>query len=450
MAKSIRLPSKPVPIIGDYDVVVAGGGAAGLAAAVAAARHKARVLLIEQTGCLGGLGTAGLVPCFCPFSWEAPPSEKSAVQGLAMEVVRRLAKMGGTDLSEWPSLDAEKLKVLYDQLAAEAGVKVRFFSLVSDVVVEKGRIKAVILESKAGRQAVTARLFIDATGDADLAARAGSPIRKGDQRGLMQSVTLCFTLAGVDTRTYFAAYRKRFENNRNMTNWLQGCQRRGKLPAVADCEYRMIAQKKLADDTLGLNFGHVFGLDGTAPDDLTRGMILGRQLAHNFVDFARQNISGMKNAHIVATGSILGVRETRRVQGRSELTLEDFRASQHGVDDIAMYDYPVDVHPSSGRKQDTGRTERQMESLVQPAGKSYGIHWGCLLPRKIDNLLVAGRSISADRMMQGSSRVMPAAIAMGQAAGTAAALCVRKRLPPAKLDVAELRKVLAKDGARIE
>lgn len=450
MSVSIRMPARRVSVAGAYDVIVAGGGPAGVGAAVAAARHGAKVLLIEQTGALGGMATSGLVPCFAPFSWQNPTDENPVSTGIVTEVAARLHELGGTNLGTWPYLDAEKLKFVYDQLVAEAGVHVLFFSVVTDVVVQRGRITAVLVANKAGAQAFRGKVFIDGTGDADLAARAGVPFEQGDAKHRVQGCTVCFTVAGVDTDAYWKFVRRRFTPNARMTAWLRENCAKGHLPKIPGAEYSVIAQKTLHAGTVAYNFGHVFGLDGTNPADLTRGITVGRRIAHAYLAFARRRIAGMANAHLSATGALLGVRETRRIKGRFQVTVDDFRNSRHWVDDIALCDYPVDIHASTFSNTGVEKTNHLMDVLRQPPGETYGIPFGALVPKRIANLLVAGRSVSCDRWVQGSLRVMPVCLATGQAAGTAAAQAVRSGSDVAGVDIAKLQRTLAHDGVRLE
>ncbi len=452
MTRCIREPARKLPVCCRYDVVVAGGGPAGIGAAVAAARAGMKTLLIERTGFLGGMSTGGLVPCFAPFNYSG--GKVSVYRGIAWDVLNRLWKAGGggfrTGYIDWPTTDNEVLKHVYDELVEEAGVDVLFFTVVSDVIRTGRKVKAVVIENKGGRFAVEGKAFVDATGDADLAVRAGVPCDKGDAKGNLQGVSLCFTVAGIEVEKWWSHYRKRYGANAPMTKWLQDCQTKGLLPRVPGCEYRVMSPHKLSADVMNFNFGHIFGIDGTDPVQVSRAMILGRRLAHNFVVFARKHMPGWKDARIVATASLLGVRETRRIRGRVTMTMADFKASRHFPDDVAQCDYPIDVHPSSVSRREDERACRTMERLVQPPGRTYGVPFRSLVPKTLDNLLVAGRAISTDRTLQGSSRVMPVCFATGEAAGTASAMAIRSGIAPADIDPAKLRARLKKAGARVD
>lgn len=432
-----------VPVYGIYDVVVAGGGPAGVVAAVSAARNGAKVLLIEQTGGLGGMGTSGLVPCFCPYS----NSDEPLIRGIGYEILERLRKKEGVgdrrNTIHWVTIDAEKLKCVYDEMVAKC--KVLLFTFVSDVIRCGDRIKAVVIENKSGRQAVLGKVFVDCTGDADLAFKSKVRFEKGGSSGELQGVTLCFVLAGVNT----AAFRKWFKGNRHMTDFLHAAEAKGELKAFRGADYVMSSAHVIYPGVLGLNFGHIYGIDGTNAEDITRAMIKGRALAHEFLRYARARITGFKQAEIVTTGTLPGVRETRRIEGEYRLTVEDFKAARHFEDDIAVYAYPVDVHSAAKSSKDRAKTLKALETLVLPSGKSYGIPYRCLLPKGVGNLIVAGRSISADRMMQGSIRVMPSCFAMGQAAGTAAAMAVKENIFPKQINIKRLQKRLSAQGAKI-
>ena len=446
MPKSIREPARRVPVIGTYDVVVLGGGPAGVASAVAAARGGAKTLLVEQTGALGGMATGGLVPVLAPFSRAGDP----LIRGIGLEIVERLRALGavGKDHSGygWVPFDAECLKRVFDEIVAEAGASVLFFTFFAGVVRRGRRIEAALLENKAGRSAVAAKQFIDATGDADVAARAGVPCEKGDARGRMQAASLCFAMAGVDVKRYW----KHIDSVGDVQAWLRKLESQGKLLRLPRAEYRGVHGQQVGPGMIGFNFAHVYEVDGTNPADLTRIMIDGRRLIHSFVSFARKSLPGMEKARLVASATLPGIRETRRIRGKVRLTVNDCLSCRHFPDDIAWYDYPVDVHNACRNSAQWKKFVSDFDTKTLKPGESYGIPFGALVPKGVDNLLVAGRSLSSDRGGQGCARCMPSCFAMGQAAGTASALAAKKRIPMVSgLDVGVLRRALRRDGALV-
>ena len=441
MPSYVNEPARRLPVYGAYDLVVAGGGPAGVAAAVSGARNGLKVLLLEQTGCLGGMSTGGLVPCLAPYSQDGTVP---LIRGIAGEILARLKAAGGNGepgVEQWPAIDAEKLKLIYDDLVARAGVKTLFFTFVSAVLLERGRIRVLVVENKGGRQAVLGKAFVDATGDGDVAAMAGVSFVKGDSKGRMMGVTLCFTVAGIDPDGYRRWLKKR-PDNAGKNRFLREAVAAGRLPDWEDAEHRMIADIALQPGYRAYNYGHVFNVDGTDPDDVARAMMRGREIAHSFLAFARRHIPGMKNAVVTATALLPGVRETRRTRGVDALDERLFRSGRITDDAIAVYDYPVDLH-GSDKKAKTVLEE-------QPAGFLYGIPYRIMVPAGgPGNLLVAGRSVSADRIGQSSVRTMPACYAMGEAAGVAARLAVRRGVSFGAVDPAALRRVLARQGANI-
>ena len=448
MIKYITEPKKKTKVYGSYDVVVAGGGPAGIAAAVSASRNGMKVILVDPAGCLGGMSTAGLVPCFCPFS----QTDKPLIKGIAIEVVKRLLKKDGIGpqkkLQEWTPLDAEKLKVVYDEMMKENKIDVLFFTFVSDVIKKENKINGIIIENKSGRQAVLGKVFIDCTGDADIAFCAGVSYEKGAEGGKMMGATLCFTVAGIDYKEHLK-FTERHRTNKLKTEILRKAEKNHLLETYKDGENCSISETTPYNDIIGYNYGHVFDVDGTNTNDLTRAMIRGREIAHNYIKYARKNIPGMKNAKIVSTGALPGIRETRRIKGEYKLVFEDYKRFRDFDDNIAIYDYPIDVHNSNKSKKATEKFEKLMSETALPEGKHFGIPFRTLLPKNISNLIVAGRALSADRYMQGTTRVMPASFATGQAAGTAASIVIKRRIPAKMVNSGELRAKLKKQGANL-
>ncbi|MEI7904622.1 MAG: FAD-dependent oxidoreductase [Candidatus Firestonebacteria bacterium] len=451
--KYITEPKKKLPIYGSYDVVVCGGGPAGIASALSAARNGAKTLLIEQTGCLGGMSTAGLGPNFAPFT----RAEKPLALGIAMEVLNKLKAIDGIGASSktgtsWIAVDSEKIKLLYDRLMEKAGVKVLFFTGVFGVLKKNRKITAAIIENKSGRQAVLGKNFIDATGDADLAAKAGVPFEKGGSKGVLQPVTLCFSAAGIDSEKFKTLRNVTFKgNNTKMTEKTLEPFLGKSLPDMKFGEYRYIVNKDMGNGVWGFNFGHVYNIDGTNADDLSFGIAYGRKIADNFISHARKHISAFKNAQLVQTAQLLGVRETRRIKGIYKYTINDYKSLRKFDDTIAVFDYPVDVHGSNKSKKTFKRHMKQFTTdFIVPYGKYYSIPFRVLIPEKIENLLVPGRSLSADRLTHGALRVMPLCFAFGEAAGLAAAMSCKSGKIIKDTNISLLRAKLKKQGAKID
>jgi hypothetical protein len=267
----------------------------------------------------------------------------------------------------------------------------------------------------------------------------------------MQPAGLCYMVTGVDYpayRTFLATLSDPLARAR----WWRKLEDSGAIPKLPKTEYRGMSPLELAPWPPGLgavNFAHLFA-DGCNPKELSQAMMNGRMMAHAFIEYAREHLPGMRAARIVATAAIPGVRETRRIQGRRRITAEDFRAACHFADDIASYDFPIDMHNSTRGLGAIKRYQHEYAHLRLPPGKTYGIPLSCLLPKGVDNLAVAGRSLSADRPMHGSARTMTACFAMGQGVGLAAAMAAKKNLPLHRVDIAELQRRLRRAGARID
>lgn len=409
------LPAEEIEVSCEVDVLVAGGGPAGVAAAIAAARSGARTLLIEQRGFLGGMGTVALVPAFCPYS----DGEKAVVRGIGLELLERM-KAGcepefrerfGAEL-DWVPIDPEVLKRVYDEAVAESGAEVLLHTIASQTVMDETgrRIDGVVIVNKSGRSLIRAGTVIDTTGDADLAALAGAPFHKGGEGGDLQAATMCYLLANVD-RKRFEQYRIESGDTDQIHQAVQQAQADGKLPQGRDS---VSGLSWVADYLVGVNFGHVFGIDGSRAEDLTRGAVEGRKLVRRQLEFFRAYVPGFEQAHLVSTGEQIGIRETRRIVGDYVLTQEDFMNMASFADDIARNSYFIDIHMA--------RSSGAMHIHHLPPGKSHGVPYRCLLPVGLDNVWVAGRAASSDRVVQGSLRVMPNCFAMGQAAGMAAAM----------------------------
>jgi hypothetical protein len=439
-----RMKPREIPLEDSWDVVVAGGGPAGCAAAAAAAREGARTLLVEATGCLGGMGTSGLVPAWCPFS----DKEKMIYRGLA-EKVFTACKAGMAhvrdDAMDWVPIDPELLKRIYDDLVTEAGATVRFHTTLAGVEMgEAGTVDAILLAGKARLAACRAKVYVDCTGDGDLAAWAGAPYEKGaTETGELQPATLCFILSNVDTDAY-----ERMPRHLAADSPIYRIARSDKYPEVVDAHF---CNNVIGPGTVGFNAGHLWDVDPADPDGLSRAMIDGRRIARAFRDgLAELAPEAFGEAFLAATAPLMGVRETRRILGDYVLTLDDYLARRTFDDEICRNCYFIDIHTARDEIARSAAGEHVVERRHEryAPGESHGIPYRCLTPRGLVNVLVAGRAISCDRAVQGSVRVMPVCLAMGEAAGIAAAsACALPRCDVHAVDAQHLRRRLREEGA---
>lgn len=440
-----ELKARTIALLDGYEVVVVGGGPAGCAAATAAAREGARTLLIEATGCLGGMGTAGLVPAWCPFS----DKKQIIYKGLAEKVF--LASKAGMphvnpNAVDWVPIDPEHLKRVYDDLVTEAGVEVLFHTVLSAVETDDaGRVSAVILSNKGGLVACRAKVFVDCTGDGDLAAWAGAPYEMADPATL-QPATHCFTLSNVDEYAYRTGGR--FHGRSTPDSTAKMILDSGRYPLILDTH---ACNDLVAPRTVGFNAGHIWEVDNTNPASVSRALVLGRKIAKQYRDgLAEFSPRTFGNAHLAATGSLMGVRETRRITGDYVLTVEDYLARRSFPDEICRNAYYLDVHRTAdeNKAELAGRLDLETRTHRYNPGESHGVPYRCLTPKGLLNVLVAGRSISADRSVLGSVRVMPVCLCTGEAAGLAAAMATQQTLPDVHaVDSGQLRRRLREHGA---
>ncbi len=415
------LPSLTLPLDDRWDVIVLGGGPAGCTAAAAAGRAGARTLLIEASGCLGGSGTSALVPAWTPFT----DKRRQIYRGLAGTIFERCkARTFGVDPAamDWVPIDAECLKVIYDDLLAENGVTVRFCTMLAHVQRSgAGRIEQIVTSSKAGLEAWSAQVFVDATGDADLCAWAGAEFQKGTETGALMPGTMCFVLGGVDLDAY---RRSESLHSSNLKSPIWRIVKEGKYPEIPDAH---CCNNIVGPHAVGFNAGHVFQVDNTIPDTISRGLREGRRLAHVYLAALKEyqpEVYG--KAYVASTGSQLGVRETRRIIGDHVLSMDDWIMRRSFDDEIARNAYYIDIHLQEADMRRYAQAGMQIkEAIHYKPGESHGIPYRCLCPKDLVNTLVVGRCISSDRPVQGSVRVMPVCLAMGEAAGVAAAQAAR-------------------------
>ena len=406
--KTIAQPAADLPVVAEPEVLVVGGGPGGMVAALAAARSGARTLLVERQGYLGGMATAGLMTSFNGFRNEHPPDHVQTVRGLAQEIVDRLLAAGGAGgctahgnfgelhLGRCPyavSIDPEALKLVALAMLREAGVDLMLHTWLSGAVARGRSVEAAVVENKSGRQAVRAAVYVDATGDGDLAARAGARYEQAEKSGQrMMSMTLMYRVMGIPRP---AADERRLFINGLTTMWGPGAR----------------------------------DLDGSDAADLTAAEIEARRAVEEHVARLREKFP---EARLVATAATIGVRETRRIVGLYTITEEDVLTGRPQPDSIAVSSNPVPNYYGE---------RRFLEHL------GFEIPYRSLVPADLDNVLLAGRCISASQPAFQSARSMAPNMAISQASGTAAAVCAAAHRRPADLDVAALQQRLENDGA---
>jgi hypothetical protein len=428
-----------------YDVIVVGGGPSGCTAATAAAREGAKTLLIEGTGCLGGMGTSGLVPAWCPFS----DLEKIIYKGLAEKVFEETKKGIGhvsAEALDWVPIDPELLKRVYDDMVTGAGADVLFNTTISAVEMEEDKVSTIIVTNKDGLSAYKAKIFVDCTGDADLAAWAGAEVHKGDEKdGELQPVTHCFVLSNVDNYAYHTVSRT-YPNELNQV--AKEIAKSDKYPLIIDDHF---CNNLIGPGNVGFNAGHQWKVDNTNPLGVSKALINGRKMAAQFREgLAEYYPKAFANSFLVSTGSLIGCRETRRIVGDYELSVEDYLDRRTFEDEICRNSYFIDIHHSVKERQleEQGTFEWEKRCARYGKGESHGIPYRCLTPKGIKNVLVAGRSISCDRSVQASVRVMPVCLATGEAAGIAAVVAINcADADVHAVDVQFLRRRLREEGA---
>ncbi|MCL4466884.1 MAG: FAD-dependent oxidoreductase [Chloroflexi bacterium] len=453
-----------------YQVVVAGGGTAGVVAAIAAARTGARTLLVEHSGFVGGVAAMGI-----PFHGFYNNSEDHIVKGIPWEIVSRLREMDAcADIrnigvgeprgrgslkfnARWVVYHPEAYKYVALEMLREAGVELMLHTYVSDVIVEDGALAGLVVENKSGRVAIPASQVVDCTGDADIAARAGAPFERGRPGdGATQPVTPLFILSNVDIERMEKAGVHRWPYEAiGSEAWRSTCACYNIRPdRWADDLHRDIPQfapilKQFNMWNLGDgvyyagNMLHIPKVDASNADELSRAEVDARLMVWRLVQFAREHVPGFENTHLVSVAASIGIRETRRIVGEYALTYDDVIEARRFDDVIALCGYRVDIHGYDG-----GMVYNEPERGTQVKGLgSYAIPFRSLVPKLVDNVVVAGRSLSASHEAQGSARVMGTCMAMGQAAGTAAALSAQRNIAPRRLDVRLLQDTLRQQGA---
>ena len=408
------------------DILVLGSGPAGFAAAYCAAKNGAKVILVEQNGDIGGISTSGLMS-----HWTG-----SCGSPLYYEILKRSAEQNEGEFKNQITnlIDPEKLKTLYLEMLVEVGCKVMLYTFAEDSICDGDKVLGATVINKSGKTDIYAKITIDATGDGDIAARAGAEFvlgRESDNK--MQPATLMFKVGGVDydRAVFLGSFESTYETPKGELQALA----KEHIPAPAG---HILTYKTTLPGVVTCNMTNAIDIDGTNADDLTRATLVCRRQMDDIVKYLREFVPGYENCYIISSASLMGIRETRHFIGKYTLNEQDI------LDAVVFDDYVVkdayfnfDVHNITGSGLDKTGVQKHFKQE-----KGYTIPYRCLLPREKENLLLCGRNISGTHMAHSNFRVMPICIGIGEAAGVAASLAVSRNCSLNDIDAKDIREVI--------
>ena len=383
--------SKDIPVSYDADVLVCGSGPAGIAAALASARSGADTMIIESMGDIGGISTTGLMS-----HWTG-----RAYSPIYLEILRRSAERNEGEFKDniVNMIDPEKLKTLYLDMLEEAGAKILLYTFASDAVVENNKVCGVIVENKSGRSLIRAKVVIDATGDGDIAYKAGADYIKGrESDGRMQPCTVMFKVGGVDYSR--AVFPGSFET---LVPTEKGeLQSLGK-EIIGHPAGHVLLYKSTLPGVVTCNMTNCIDIDGTKAEDLTKATVICRRQIEKIVSFLREYAPGYENCYCISSASLIGIRETRHFKGIYTITEDDILEARQFEDWIVRdAHFNFDIHNIEGAGLDKNGVQHKFTQ-----NKGYTVPYRCLIPEKIDGLILAGRCISGTHKAHSNYRVMP-------------------------------------------
>lgn len=419
-----------VPLVAETEILVIGSGPGGLCAAVTAARRGRQVIMAEHYGSPGGMANVGEISPFMPNHCSGECLDRPLyVEWLnRMRAYRSLPAIANRH-SEWDGRTVSRYGAMLaaEDMLLEAGVKLYYHHTFFDLRKEDDAITDVIFHGKSGLRAIRSKIVIDATGDGDVAAKAGCRFEFGNSEGYCQPMTLCFKLSHVD--------KSKMPSREEINTLYRRAQAAGRLACPRE---DVLFFKDFEDDVLHFNTTRVVKHNPLDAGELSEAEIIARRQLREFLKFLREEVPGFEHAELYSVGARIGARESRRIIGKAFIGVKEFETRAKFPDGIARVNYPIDIHNPGG----SGTDLRHL-----PEDEYYEIPYGCIVPPEVSNLLIAGRGISVDHALHSSMRVMPPVCSIGQAAGMAAAMAIEKQCRPEKLDGVALRAALKEFGA---
>lgn len=438
----VFVAARQIPVRAEVDVLVVGGGAAGVAAAYTAARLGSKTLLVECYGFCGGAAVAGMSGTICGlYTASSAGRPEQVVFGFAHRFVRALAERGGvTEPVRYGKTqvvvhDPLVWREVADALLEDAGVRIFYHTLFVDVLVDDGCIRGAVVEGEEGTFAVRAHVVVDASGDGDVAFRAGLPYSRGKD-GVVQNPTMIFRMQGVDVERFRGALGPDTILPQSVSRLIEELNASGRyrLPRAKVFIFPTPRPGEVLCNATRITGPNGRPLDPTTTEDLTLAEIEGRKQVREYARFFREHLPGFEHAFVNDTGVQVGIRQSRSIWGLYRLTNEDVTGARKFATGIARSPWPIELHSGESPK------------LVWLEDDYYEIPYECLVPQQLQGLLVAGRCLSAEHEALASARVTAQCFSMGQAAGLAAALSVKRGVSPHLLSGEEIRSLLPLDG----